>query len=422
MKIVSKDIANNWWFKWLLVGIVIRLVLMPITLHPDLWGQSIASYFFSHKGVINVYEHIRNLSQEHPLVRNFSIEYLFIYPPLTYFTQGFLNLLARPFLNPQFFPSLMQAPGEILQFAGVRTQIFLLKVPYLFVDILTAFVLANLFSQHRKKKLAFALWMINPLSLYATFMMGQNDILPVLFSVLSVYFLTQKRYKLSLLSLGIGGSFKLYPLLFIFPVAFSMSSKLVDKVKGCIMGFLPYIATTFPFLPSVAYRQMVLLNPESRKMLFMGWPVTAAEFIYPFVLMLLFIYFHAYYSSQKKSIIKYFLTILLLIFSVTHYHPQWFLWITPFLIWELVETNFRKLALVLVLLVSWAVTTLFFEPSLSYGLFTPIYPELKEAVGLSEIVSQFTDVFQVKSLVRSVFAGASLYYALNLFKVTQAKE
>jgi cyanate permease len=45
---------------------------------------------------------------------------------------------------------------------------------------------------------------------------------------------------------------------------------------------------------------------------------------------------------------------------------------------------------------------------LSVGLFAPIAPQLRQAASLTEAVSRQTDVFQLKSLIRSIFAGLAL--------------
>jgi hypothetical protein len=161
---------------------------------------------------------------------------------------------------------------------------------------------------------------------------------------------------------------------------------------------------------------MVLFGPKETKMLFMSWPVTAAEGIFPFILILMVIYLISYFSKRKLSIETYFLSILLLIFSVTHYHPQWFLWVTPFLIWAMVAKSFKYFEIVIVLAVSWFIITLFFEPSLSWGLFAPIWPALAKAPGLTDVLTKYIDVAQFKSVIRSVFAGASLFYCWHIMK------
>lgn len=383
---------------------------MPFTYHQDILGHSTAGYFFAYHGVPNIYDHLLSLPADHPLVKNIGVTDIFIYPPLTYYTLGLFRLIIKPFADPNFVPWAWSNLSSLYSYPTLFWQLFLFKFPYLFFDIGCAFFLAGLFDDFKKKKWAFILWMFNPITLYATFMIGQLDILPVFFTILSCYLIKRKQFGWALFSLGIGAGYKVYPLLLVLPAAFILGTTFWKKVKLAFIGVLPFLAISLPFINSTGYRQMVLFGPKSGKELFMIWNVSGAEGIFPFILILTIIYLMAFYLKKKLSAEYYFLSILLLTLSVTHYHPQWFLWVTPFLVWELVENNFRYLALVAIILISWFIIMLFFEPSLSIGLFAPVWPNLTKAPGLTEIVSRYTDVANFKSIVRSVFAGASLFY------------
>jgi hypothetical protein len=159
----------------------------------------------------------------------------------------------------------------------------------------------------------------------------------------------------------------------------------------------------------------MVFSPKSQKMLFMNFPVSGAEGVYPFILFLVFFYFFAYYKKKDIAIEHYFLAILLLILSITHYHPQWFLWVTPFFAIELARKGLKNWLEISILFTSWLFITLTFEPSLSVGLFSPINPSLSDTQGLAELIGKYTDIFQLKSLVRSVFAGTSLFLVHSIF-------
>ena len=161
---------------------------------------------------------------------------------------------------------------------------------------------------------------------------------------------------------------------------------------------------------------MVLFSPKSQKMFFMGWNLSGAEVLFPFVISVFLIYFVSYYKTNKLNSAVYFLSILLVTYSVTHYHPQWFLWVTPFLIWFMVELKFKYWEIILIFFSCWLFITLLFEPSLSLGLFNPINPSLNNLQGLESLLSKYTNVFQLKSSVRSIFAAASIYYVYTLLK------
>jgi hypothetical protein len=412
MKESKKEKGFSFW-KVLIIGVLLRLVLMPVTLHPDILGHSFSAYFFAYEGKINLYDTLAELPQTHPLVKNFGVSDIFIYPPLTYFTLGLFRVIVKPFSDPNFVPFLMENLSQIHYRNDLFLNLFLFKFPYLFFDVGLAFLLAGLFDDLKKKNLAFALWIFNPVTIYATFMIGQLDLLPAFFSVLGIYLFKKEKFSWAAFSVGVAASFKMYPLFLLFPLAFLSNIKFSEKIKNLVFGVAPFIFFIAPFVNSPAFRAQVF-SPKSQKMLFMGWPLSGAEVIYPFILGLSILCFSAYYSKKKSDLPVYFASALLLTFSVTHFHPQWFLWVTPFLIWELVENNFKNWFLTFTIFISWLVLTLMFEPSLSYGLFNPLWPDLDKAAGLSDLLGRYTNVFQFKSLVRSLFAGASLFYVVKL--------
>src|SRR3989344_9437387 len=113
------NIASKWWFKWLLLGIVLRVLVMPVTFHPDLWGHSFTAYFFAYEGKLNPYEALVNLPSDHQIVTNFGVTDIFIYPPLAYFTLGVFRLLIKPFVDPGFLPFVMESPSLVFQRADL---------------------------------------------------------------------------------------------------------------------------------------------------------------------------------------------------------------------------------------------------------------------------------------------------------------
>ena len=408
---MSKFLKDKVFIKWLVIGVLIRIILMPITLHPDLWGHSFVSYFFAYKGVINIYDYLLALPSSHPLVANFGVSDIFIYPPLTYFTLGFFRVLIKPFVDPNFIPWVMSNLSIVHTRPDLPANLFLFKLPYLFIDIGVGVLLKKLFTESRRKNMIFALWMLNPVTLYATFMMGQFDVLPVFFTVLALVLSKNKKFMYSMIALGIGASYKMYPIFFVIPAALLYSNKLTERIKYIVVGIVPFVLFMLPFLGSSAFRQMVLFGEKSQKMLFMQFPVSGAEGLYPFVLGLILIYFIAYYKTTKLKLVDYFLAIMLLIFSITHYHPQWFLWLTPFVLIRLVQDDFEYWLVAVIFLLCWIYIVLTFDPSLNYGLFRVLNPSLADAkIGLSDIVTKYTDANMVRSLVRSAFAGTAVFY------------
>jgi len=398
----------------LVAAIVLRLVISGITFHPDLSGQALTSYFFGYENVVNIYDHLVNLPQTHPLVRNFGVGDIFIYPPLTYFTLGSFLKLFSWIIPENFFLNLMNGVS-IYTLPSLNLNLILLKLPYLLVDIAVAFFLTSLFDDARKKKWAFLLWLFNPITFYATFAMGVFDIIPVMFTVLSLYFAMKKNLYLAAIMISIGAAYKQYPI-FLLPFIVFSAKDFWTRLKVVLCGLIPYLITVAPFLSSSAFKYMVF-GAKSQKMFYMEWMVTAAEGVYPYLLGIVLIYLHAFRNSKVvQNLWKYYLAYFLILFSVTHYHPQWFIWVAPFIVIELVANEWRNLWLSLTLFACYVFIVLTFDNSLSVGLFAVLNRNLSNFPGIDKLLSAKTDIVFLKSSVRSLFAGVSIFLIADLLK------
>lgn len=416
--LLSKVMVLSGFEKIILVlGVVIRLVLAPITFHSDVWANTIIGYFFTYEGVFNIYEYLRNLPADHPLFSGFGVNDIFVYLPLSYFTFGILMKVFQPLQNKELIETAMADPGNASVSSSIFTHSFLAKFPYLIFDLGIAFLLRSLFSDPKKKKLVFILWMLNPVAIYATFMQGQtSDIPQVFFIVLALVLAYKNRNSLSLAALGIAASFKMFPL-FLIPIAgFILGRKSLDKFKFLTVGLVTFLLTILPFLPSGAFREIVFGSAASQKLFFMKLPLTGAEGIYIFIFIYALILVYAWFGNfAKNSLWVAFLFVFLAFFSVSHYHPQWFLWLTPFLALLLVLKN-KLTPLVIMLFSLYVFLLFFFESSLTWGLFGPINHALYSAPSLIDVLPKFIDVNMVKSIARSLFAGVAFYLALRMIK------
>ncbi|HUV71501.1 MAG TPA: glycosyltransferase family 87 protein [Clostridia bacterium] len=412
-----KKISPKLFFLFLL-ALLLRLALMLTTLHPDLWAISFAEHLFAYKGVINIYDYLGELPQTAILVKNYGQNF-FTYPPLAYFTLGIFGWLLKPLFNADFFTNLAVNLPTILENRYLAGHLFLTKLPYLFFDMGILVLLRKLFDEPRKKFLATILWLFNPLLFYTAYMIGQFDIIPVFLTLLAVFLVRKKRPFWAAFLLGIGGAYKMFPLLFLPFLAVVQGKNLKRTLFLLLTGFLPYFFSILPFLNSVNFRQTVLLSNQSQKMLFARIPVSGAEYLSLFVVLYLFLLGLA--VMKKGEIWRWFLAVLLIFFALTHYHPQWFLWISPFLI--IFWAEHRRLAIFPIsLFLGWLLLTLFFEPSLSVALFAPVIPSLTLVQPLSVLIGRFYDVFQLKSLIRSVFAAIVLLVMFQLIRIDDSRK
>lgn len=397
-------LSRNLWIA-LIVAIILRLIVSGISYHPDFSGQLLSGYFFGYKNVTNIYDHLVSLPATHPLVKNFGVGDIFIYPPLTYFTLGTFLKITSPLVSEKFFLDIMN--GLSIYQPNLSWNLIVLKFPYLIIDIAMAFVLASLFDNEKQKRWAFLLWLFNPVTFYATFSMGVFDIIPAIFTVLSLVFAKKNKLGLAAAMISIGAAYKQYPL-FLLPFVVMSAKGFWERVKVALWGIIPYFLTIAPFLSSSAFKAMVF-GPKSQKEFYMEWMVSGAEGVYPYLLGTFLLMWHAFRNKfLADNLWKYYFGSFLVLFSVTHYHPQWFLWISPFIVLELVANKWRNLWQNLALLGCYLFIVLTFDNSLSVGLYAVINQNLNHFQGFDKLIASKMDLFFLKSVVRSLFAATSM--------------
>ncbi|MBU1126974.1 DUF2029 domain-containing protein [Patescibacteria group bacterium] len=398
---------KKFFTKWIIIGVLIRLLIIPFTCHPDIRAIDFGSFLVSQKGMIfGFYDYLSSLGADNPLLKIYGAD-LFIYPPLAYLVPGFFMFLLGPLYNFSFHNIFLLDAASAFSTFDLFRHLFLLKLPYLFFDLLAGYLLFSIFKGEKGEK-AFKLWMFNPLTLYATFAMGQIDIFPTLAVIASIYFGLKKKNILAIIMLGVGGAFKLTPLLFLPLFVLILENDFLKRLKLLFVGGISYGLLVLPYLLlSPMYRQSALLAGQTDKMFYMSLPVSGGEGISIFAIG----YFLLLILSSRKSLKldylwKMGLGLLLLFFSVTHYHPQWFLWLTPFLIWLLVEFKKQYVFQVFLLFSCFLGVLIFFEPSLHLGLFSPLFPNLSELKQIKSL--PFMEISFVKILIRSLFAALSI--------------
>lgn len=372
---------RNFWLI-IIVGILLRIFLAFATFHPDIEALNAGARLISQGSILDLYEYS-------------SEKVIFNYPPLIYWFLGFANFL-------------------------IGDNLALLKLFYLPFDLALGFLLFKIVDV-KKSTLALGIWVFNPVNLYATYMMGQFDIIPTFFSVLSIYFALRNKLNWAALALGFGIAFKLYPLFLVFPLII-LGKGIWTKVKLLCLVSLPYVPSVLPYLSSAGFRSHALLANQSSKSLYANIPVSGGESILLFPAFLLFFYLFLWNRTEySASLWKVYLIPLLLFFIFTHYHPQWLIWVTPFLVLDLINEKFKNLVPIIIVFVSWYLSLFTFDPSLTVGLFAPLFPALANAQSLWTILNLNLDYNFTRSVIQTIFAASAAFIIFrNFHKIENA--
>ena len=193
---------------WLGVGIILRLLIAPFTLQTDMLAVYWRSHLIAFDGTVYA-EYMVNMGAHwlHAL-------WLLVAAPL-------LPDQAQLWTDPWWWAdSGALAPQYLREFANrpdAFQTIFILKLPYLVLDLLTGLLLVCMNRGQAAKRVTqgFALWMVSPIGLYASAAFGRYEMFAVIFVVLALMLAERDRWFWAALALGVGITMRGYPLLLV---------------------------------------------------------------------------------------------------------------------------------------------------------------------------------------------------------------
>lgn len=412
----------------LAIGIVLRIFLASTTYHSDTAPFDFAGKVIGSGNITNFYDYLWDLPEDHPYLKIYPRN-LFNYPPLPYFFLGGASLLTTWMVDPVIHNDFILNFESTLGNVQLNLLLLLLKLPYFFFDIAIAYLLMSLFKEKKEKMWIFGLWIFNPVNLYATYMVGQFDIIPTFLAVLALVLVFKNKERIeiynmipSAILLGLGASFKIFPLLLIVPLAF-VKKDWWGRIVILATAGITYLVTAFPFILSAGFRRTALLASQTTKSFYAQIPVSGGESIILFLAAVIFCYIAFLYAKNATdSLWKSFFIMLLVFFIFTHYHPQWLLWVMPYFMIDLVVSKFKHWPLFLGVMVSFIALVTFFDPGLTVWLFAPINPSLYGEVGIWQQLGLNIDINMARSVFHTLFVGIAAYYIYYYFPKVKDNE
>lgn len=347
---------KNKFFKIALVlGVIIRLVLAVTTYHSDLSALTISSHLILKGHIFDLYQQGLNFVSDG-----------LIYQPLAYFIPSLVYLPFAPLLAG-ISSLLVQTPSAVLAGKSVYLPILIYKLPLILADLSIVWLLPQLFTKKKKKINAQILWALNPIAIYVSSMIGQVDAILIFFLLAATISAVSHRYITSALLLALSAltkplSLALLPLLGIYAL---YKKDLKQSCLAVASGFGLFALVILPFISSQAYKTYVLGTHHLNKSLFAGIEIAPGTQIPWFFILYSLIFLLA--LKKKINLVQAFGAVILSTLSFTHFHPQWFVWITPWLIFNAVKKD--NLFTYLASLIAWLFILFSFESSLHLNIF-----------------------------------------------------
>jgi hypothetical protein len=397
---------------YIVVGMFIRLLLIPTAIHPDIRGFNIAASLISQQGkVFTFYDYISHLPRSERLVQIYGDD-LFIYPPLAYLSHAAFMKVLSPLYPWQAFDRLIMDIGQARGFPGIIWLLYLLKFPYLVIEGIGLYLILKVVPE-KHKLLAGKLWILNPVTIYASYMISQFDIFIAVFLLAALYFAQRGKTLLAAVSLGIAAGFKPFPL---FLLSFIPTLPGVwPRLKVVAIGVATYLLIIAPYLAiSPGFRQYALLANQSDKLLYAKVMVSGSQYLSLFFAGIIILAWINLLRPQTFSHWGWFAAVPLVFYSLSHYHPQWFVWGSPFLILAAVYRRSLRWPIA-VLLLCYIVIIFLFEPSLNFGMFDINF-------NFSVWLAKYFPPDQLASMVRSLFAATSVFIIFGFREPSPSEE
>lgn len=336
MKRTIRTVLKSPWFWIIAAGYALRIMVMPITGQHDVMFMPWMTRYIN-LGHFNLYaflqEEFGELATQRPMV----------WAPYPYgfylLTAGWLEFLEKIGLVD------LVSWSTVWQVSHPARYVFLLKAAYLPFDLLIGYILYRTCG-----RIGMALWAWSPTAIYTPFLMGQNDIYATAFAVAGTYaaskakpsstqepsssvWFSDKWAILACVFLGIGSTFKIYPLLLLLPLVLIVEKRLWQRVGLFCIGCVIPVAISLPFLATPAFVNGVLLNPEGTGILreIQLFGVSVSPFLLGYIVLFGYLLIH---PAKRSPWMGWFASLLLiaLLFLWVPVPFYWLIWITPLLI------------------------------------------------------------------------------------------
>ncbi len=385
--------------------------MMPFYFHPDIKTYHFQSSFLKY-GVFNIYSYLAANKGNLPIKEDF------VYFPLTYLFLGTYQILTAPLLGSQFDTWLIDASEQARETIGTFRYLFVLKIPYLLIDLLIPFLLIRFFESTEQKRKAVILWLFNPFSIVIIYIFSNLDIIPVALSLISLLLLRSKKIILSGIILGLAAGFKAYPVVFL-PFLILHTKNLKQGIKLFLATVITLLLIILPFW-SQAFLNSAFISGLTTRLAYPSVPIGFGEALMIGVIAMAVLFIMAL-MEDNLSLDKLWLSIffaLLLLFSTIHYHIAWLLWIIPFLIifYLTQENKVGKLAWAwfsLAMLIPLTFDDKFMTVS-TLSVISPLYNLLPTPF---LILQKIYDPFLVQGLIHSILFGISIVLIFKTFKM-----
>lgn len=407
--------------RWLLLGLLLRLVFMPFAAHNDYLSEHYRAEQVAFGGVV------------YPTRLELGSHYLdaltlrLIAPLVPEHGRLFWSPRAEDQSNPH------AGPLQYARFAAyprVNRALFLTKIPYLLFDLAGGLLLLHLFKDAGKARRAFAYWMVSPVMIFSVYVFGRYEAYAAALALLSLLLVSRGQKAWGALALGLAVLFRASMLLVVPVYVMAVSAEWDRRVILGVLALLPMSLSLMVFEGAMGLSPAFV---SSRRTGFISLLLSSVgtQPIYPYVVGYMSVLLGLYVWSDRSTELRRYalggLFVLQLIFITTGHSIVYYAWTMPFLVW-LVGDDQRMAKFFWWQVGAWAFYWLL---ATDEGVFTPyLFAPLSRAISSARPTPKILAAFeglglsalQAVSAARSVLVAVSTWVVLFALRLEVGRQ
>jgi len=204
------------------------------------------------------------------------------------------------------------------------------------------------------------------------------------------------------------------------PFLFIKAKTQKEKILSILIPISILLVVIIPFF-SPAFVQSALISGLSTRIFSPGFLIGFGESIVVGLFLLSTLFFSGWLFDKKIKLFNYFVALLLIIFSFSHFHISWLLWISPFLVILAIKKPSLKWLLFFWAFFAVSIPLFYQDRSMTISLFR-IYSTWYDLLPTPfTFIQKIYDPYNFQSMLHSVLAGLSVVISYKILRKENSK-
>lgn len=419
-------VSQENFYRLVLAAIILRILLMPFFGHVDVLSEARRIYFWDEAGV-----YFDDISRNAT-----ALFQLLFFKVFSVFIDNKEILFAHHDMR-----ATTASPGDYYEFVSqpdIFRALFIIKLPFLAADLVTAWALYQYCERSAASRNAVIFWLFNPITLFAFYIFGRFEAIPVMFCMLSLLAIQRKQLVLAAVMIGLSINsreiFIFYGPLFIALVCSPSASQFKWQTRAAASLIVLFFLAVAVQLISLTGSELDAFGREVRSIAAEGRVdylfkfIVGAYLVFPMVYFAILLYcWNSRVALTEKALLLYSFT-LLCFFCFSSHTAHYTSWMVVFpCIYLAYRADFLKPMLML------CVTWLFYNLSVTdLGVFTawlaspwsislsglPNFPSMYQALGFT----QYIDLLTFQRICRTLYSACLIYLGIQMFLQYQQRK